>query len=54
MADKNSLGLVGLIFAGITAGVVVLAGTLVNDHVQGRLVLEPPHAVAEISATRVR
>lgn len=54
MADKNSLGVMGLIFAGVTAGVVVVAGWVVTGHLAGRLVLEPPHSVAEMSATRVR
>jgi hypothetical protein len=54
MADKNSLGLVGLIFASVTVGVMLVAGLVVRDHVTGRLALEPAHSVAEISATRLR
>ena len=54
MADRSSLGMMGLIFAGVTASVVILAGWLVNAHVAGRLSLEPAQSVAELSATRVR
>lgn len=54
LADKNSLGLVGWILAGITAGVVLIAGVLVVDHVEGRLVLDGSQSVAEMSSTRVR
>jgi hypothetical protein len=54
MADKNSLGMVGLIFASVTAGVVMIAGWVVTSHLDGRLVLDPPQSVAEISATRMR
>jgi hypothetical protein len=54
MADKTSLGLVGLILAGVTASVIVVAGWVVKDHLTGRLVLEPQQSVAEISATRMR
>jgi hypothetical protein len=54
MADKNSLDVMGLLLAGVTAGVFIIAGMLVNAHVAGRLVLEQPQSVAELSATRVR
>lgn len=54
MADKNSLGAVGWLLAGVTAGVFVIAGWVVNAHVAGQLVLEPPQSMAELSATRVR
>ena len=54
MADKTSLSVVGLIFAGVTASVMAIAGWVVSGHVSGRLVLEQPQAVAEMSATRVR
>lgn len=54
MADKTSLGIVGFILAGVTASVVIVAGWVVNDHLTGRLVLDPPQSVAEMSATRMR
>jgi hypothetical protein len=54
MADKTSLGIVGLILAGVTASVIIVAGWVVNDHLAGRLVLDPQHSVAEMSATRMR
>lgn len=40
MADKNSLGILGLLFGGITFGVTLVAFLLVRDHVEGRLHLD--------------
>src|SRR5262249_11102765 len=41
MADRNALSLVGYIFSGIAAAVMVVAYLVVRDHVEGRLVLDP-------------
>jgi hypothetical protein len=54
MADKNSLGILGLVFAAITAAVMLTALVLVHGHVEGRLVLDGAQAVASMSATSVR
>ncbi len=40
MADKNSLGFVGLVFGGITFAVTLIAFIVVTNHVEGRLVLD--------------
>jgi hypothetical protein len=40
MADKNSLGILGLMFGGITFAVTLVAFLLVRDHVEGRLHLD--------------
>lgn len=53
MADRTSLGVVGLILAGVTAGVVVVAGWVVNAHLAGRLSLESA-SIVEVAATRVQ
>jgi hypothetical protein len=46
MADHNGLGVLGYIFGGMTAAVMLLAVTVVVGHVEGRLTLEPvPGAV---------
>jgi hypothetical protein len=41
MADRNSLGVLGYIFGGLTALVMVTAFSVVISHVEGRLALEP-------------
>ena len=40
MADRGALGLVGFIFSGIAATVMLVAYLVVRDHVEGRLVLD--------------
>jgi hypothetical protein len=37
MADKESLQVIGLILGGITAGIIVIAATLVHASASGRL-----------------
>jgi hypothetical protein len=54
MADKSSLGILGFVFAAITAAVMLTALVVVRDHVQGRLVLDGAQTVASVSATSVR
>ncbi|MDB5599447.1 MAG: hypothetical protein JWN71_1491 [Xanthobacteraceae bacterium] len=40
MADHRSLGLLGLVFGGLTFAVIMVAATLVQAHVSGRLSLD--------------
>src|SRR5262249_28935118 len=40
MADRNALSLVGFIFSGIAATVILVAYLVVRDHVEGRLLLD--------------
>jgi hypothetical protein len=54
MADKSSLGIVGFVFAAITAAVMLTALIVVRYHVQGRLVLDGAQTVASVAATSVR
>lgn len=44
--DSTALAHLGLIFAGVTAAVAIFACFMVQQHVTGRLVLEPGPAVA--------
>jgi hypothetical protein len=44
-ADRTGLGLLGFIFGGVTAAVMLTAFTVVAQHVDGRLVLDHPAAV---------
>ena len=40
MADRRSLGLVGFVFGGVTAAVMLVAIMVVKHHVDGRLSLD--------------
>lgn len=40
MADRRSLGIVGFVFGGITAAVMMMAIMAVKNHVDGQLTLE--------------
>ena len=45
MADRAGLGVLGFIFGGVTAVVMMLACTVVLGHIEGRLVLDTPMAI---------
>ena len=47
LVDNKSLGIVGIIYGVITAGVVMFAGALVHAHIDGRL---PPDDGASYQA----
>jgi hypothetical protein len=40
--DRAGLGLLGFIFGGVTAAVMLVACTVVLGHIEGRLALDPP------------
>jgi len=42
MPDRSSLGLIGFLFGGITAAVMLIGALVVSDHMSGKLNLEPP------------
>jgi hypothetical protein len=47
MADRASLGVLGFIFGGVTAAVMLMAATVVvAANIDGRLLLEPAAHVA--------
>jgi hypothetical protein len=48
-ADRNGLGFLGFIFAGVTAAVMMMATTVVVSHVEGNLSLEQPAVLASFS-----
>jgi hypothetical protein len=39
-ADRNGLGFLGFIFAGVTTAVMIMATTVVVGHVEGKFSLE--------------
>ena len=41
MADRNSLGVLGYVFGGVTGLVMMAAVTVVLGHLEGRLALDP-------------
>jgi hypothetical protein len=40
MADRAGLGVLGFIFGGVTAAVILVAATVVIGHVDGRFALD--------------
>jgi hypothetical protein len=46
-ADRNGLGMLGFIFGGVTAVVMLVAASVTIGHVEGRLSLETNTVVAE-------
>jgi hypothetical protein len=42
MADRRSLGILGFMFCGVTAAVMLIAVMVVKNHVDGRLSLDGP------------
>ena len=50
MADHRSLGLLGLVFGGLTFAVILVAATLVQAHVSGRLSLDGSGPQAQMKA----
>lgn len=50
MADHRSLGILGLVFGGLTFAVIVVAATLVQAHVSGRLSLDGSGPQARVAA----
>lgn len=54
MADKTGLGILGLLFGGITFGVTLVAFVLVRDHVEGRLHLDDMAMAPQLVSTATR
>jgi len=53
MADKNALGVIGLMLGTVTALVMTVAAIVVNDHVSGRIQMDSGvSAVAQPSSVR--
>ena len=40
MADRKSLGILGFMFGGVTAAVMLIAVVVVKNHIDGRLTLD--------------
>jgi len=40
MADRRSLGILGFLFCGVTAAVMLIAVMVVKNHVDGRMTLD--------------
>ncbi|MCX7312182.1 MAG: hypothetical protein NTV56_10760 [Alphaproteobacteria bacterium] len=46
MVDRSGLGVLGLMFGGLTAALMLMAVTVVSAHVDGRMTLDAPAQVA--------
>jgi len=42
--DRSGLGVLGFIFGGVTAAVMLVACTVVLGHIEGRLAIDDPPA----------
>lgn len=52
MADRDSLRFIGMIYGGLAAAVILVAGFVVTGHMLGRLQLDPAAMpVVKISAS---
>jgi hypothetical protein len=56
MADRRSLGILGFMFCGVTAAVMLIAVMVVKSHINGRLTFDGPRlpVMASSSQTVVR
>lgn len=54
MADKSSLGFLGLVFGGVTVAVMIVAFIVVRDHVEGRLALDRMAMSSQLVTTELR
>jgi hypothetical protein len=52
MADRKSLGMLGFMFGGVTAAVMLIAVMVVKNHIDGRLTLDAAKAPVMASAVQ--
>jgi hypothetical protein len=52
MADRRSLGIVGFVFGGVTAAVMLIAVMVVKSHIDGRLTLDPVRTPVVVAAAQ--
>jgi dolichol kinase len=50
MADKNALGLIGLMLCTVTMFVTIVGAVVVTEHLTGRLQIDDNLAVAALSS----
>ena len=50
MADRRSLGILGFVFGGITAAVMLIAVLVVKQHVDGRVTLDEARLLVMIAS----
>ena len=53
MADRRSLGILGFVFGGVTAAVMLIAVMVVKNHIDGRLTLDSRTAVVVAASQTV-
>ena len=53
MADRRSLGILGFVFGGVTAAVMLVAVMVVKNHVESRVTLDAGMPVLAASAQSV-
>jgi len=50
MADRKSLGMLGFMFGGVTAAVMLIAVMVVKNHIDARMTLDAAQAPVMVSA----
>lgn len=53
MADRKSLGIIGLVMGGVTALVILVAATVVMSHLNGHLAIDADRALVSASLPAV-
>ena len=53
MADRRSLGILGLVFGGVTAVVMLVAVVVVKNNIDGRMMLDAGRTLALAAAPTV-
>ena len=53
MADRKSLGILGFMFCGVTAAVMLIAVMVVKNHIDGRLTLDGPRAPVMTASVQI-
>jgi len=54
MADRRSLGILGFMFCGVTAAVMLIAAMVVKSHIDGRMTLDARKPVLASVQTVIR
>jgi hypothetical protein len=52
MADRRSLGILGFVFGGVTAVVMLIAAMVVKNHIDGHLTLDTGRTALVVAATQ--
>ncbi len=52
MADRRSLGILGFVFGGVTAAVMLVAVMVVKSHIDGRVTFDPARTPVALASAQ--